>query len=296
MILRPGDFAAVRINWRDKPANMAEIAAELKLGIDSLVFVDDNPAERELMRQMLPEVLTLEMPDNPTGFAEALLDCRAFDRVSMTSEDLRRTEMYGEQRRRMALAGTARSVDDFLRSLEMQVAIQPIDSHSFARAVDLIHKTNQFNLTTRRHSAAAVRQMMADARHGIFGLRVVDRFGDSGIVGIAIVRFSRRDAVIDTFALSCRVIGRTIETAFLRFLADWSQARGADRLEGEFVRTAKNAPAADLYERHGFQRMSEAAGGSRWALSLSDVPFAWPAYIGIGHETPSMVGTDARNS
>jgi len=293
MVLRPRDFAAVRMNWQDKPANMLEIAAELNLGADSLVFVDDSPAERAKMRQTLPEVLTIEMPDNPIDFPQALLDCYAFERVSMTSEDRRRGDMYQQQRQRTHLAQTARSVEEFLRSLEMDVAVHPIDERSFPRALDLIHKTNQFNLTTRRHSAAALRDMMADAAWGMFVLRAADRFGDSGIVGIALVKVGEREALIDTLALSCRVIGRTLETALLSFVADWARTQGIERLDGEFVPTPKNAPAADFYQRHGFQPVGDSAAMTRWSMNLCDARVEWPPYIRMAAETAPLAGADA---
>ncbi len=293
MVLRSGDFAATRVNWQDKPANMLEIAAELNLGIDSLVFADDSPVERLKMRQALPEVLTIEMPPTPVGFSQALLDCRAFDRVSLTSEDRRRGGMYQEQRQRTRLAASARSVEDFLRTLDMEVGIQPVEDSSFQRALDLIHKTNQFNLTTRRHPAAALRSMMADASCGVFVVQAADRFGDYGIVGVGILRTSERRAVIDTLALSCRVIGRTIETALLCHFATWARKHGVEDLEGEFVPTRKNAPAADFYPRHGFQPVNGTDGSTGWTISLRNVPFEWPAYIRSAQEIAPLAGTDA---
>ncbi len=292
MILRTSDFAAMRMNWQDKPSNMLEIAEELNLGTDSLVFVDDSPVERATMRQALPEVLTIEMPAHPIEFRQALLDCCAFERVTMTSEDRRRGRLYHEQRQRTHLAGSVRSVEEFLRTLEMDVAIAPIDERSFPRALDLLHKTNQFNLTTRRYGAAVLRDMMADATCGTFVLHAADRFGDNGIVGIAIVKTGGQEAVIDSLALSCRVIGRTLETAFLSFLADWARRRGIDRLEGEFVSTAKNAPAADFYQRHGFQRVSEAAGTVRWSMSLREASVEWPSYIRMASEPAVVSGAN----
>ena len=283
MVLRPSDFAAVRINWLDKPSNMVDIAKELNIGIDSMVFVDDEPTERAKMRQALPEVLTLEMPGDPVFFSRVLLDSGAFDRVSFTDEDQRRGLMYHEQQARGRLQGSTASLEDFLCSLDMEIAIRTLDAASFARAVDLIHKTNQFNLTSRRHSASVLRQFMEDDAYGVFTLRVSDRFGDNGTVGIAIVQLQETRAVIDTLLLSCRVIGRTVETAFLAYLADWARARGVEDLEGEFIATPKNAPAADCYRRHGFRRVSGSDDHSQWRTKLVEGAVEWPPYIRAAH-------------
>jgi len=279
MVLRAADFAASRINWREKSQNMIELAEELNIGLESMVFVDDDPAERARMRQALPAVFTIEMPADPTRYAEALLDSRLFERVSLTDEDLRRTDMYREQRVREQARQASGTVEDFLKSLEMKVAIQPVDAASFPRVVDLLHKTNQFNLTSRRYPAAAVAEMMEDARHGVFHLHARDRFGDNGIVGVAIVERVNDVCRIDTLLLSCRVIGRSLETALLAYLAEWARGRGASVLEGEFVPTAKNAPAADVYRRHGFTRVNEDTETEWWRLPLSKSDCVCPAYI-----------------
>lgn len=279
MVLKPEHFASKRINWQDKPANMLEIAEELNIGVDSLVFFDDNPAERELMRQALPQVLTLNIPNDPMKFSQVLQESRALEKLSFTDEDRRRGEMYKQQSARREFEQSAMSLEDFYKDLDMTVRISPLDDFASPRALDLLHKTNQFNLTTRRYSAGQLTEMVADPKCGVFYLQAGDRFGDHGIVGLAIVRLERASAVLDTLLLSCRVIGRTVETAFLSFLADWSHQRGATQLEGEFIITAKNAPAAGFFEQHGFVHVSSDDVSSRWRLSLDSVPFGFPAYI-----------------
>lgn len=279
MVLKWEDFACVSVNWREKPENMVEIAAELNVGLESLVFFDDNPAERERMRSALPQVLTLPVPDDPSQYVRALLESRAFDRLSRTDEDRRRTEMYREQEGRRKLESSAGSVEEFLSSLGTMVSVAPVDELSFPRALDLLHKTNQFNLTTRRHSAAELTSLLANPDFAAFTARVSDRFGDSGIVGVAIIGIREKVAFIDSLLLSCRVIGRRVETAFLSFLVDWARSRGARVLEGEFIRTAKNEPAADFYGRHGFLAVDSTEAAGRWSLDLQNVPFEWPACI-----------------
>ena len=279
MLLKMEHFACTKINWQDKPQNMREIANELNIGLESLVFFDDNPAEQALMRQALPQVLTLPVPPEPIKYLKLLRGSHAFDRLSLTAEDLRRGEIYQHQAARHQLQQSATSVEDFLTGLQMTVSIEQVDDFAFPRVVDLLQKTNQFNLTTRRHTAGQLRSMLDDSLHGVFCLRVTDRFGDNGIVGVAIVQRRDETVHVESFLLSCRVIGRTVETAFLAFLSDWAKDWGLTAMEGEFIPTAKNAPAADFYARHGFTRIGDNDSESRWRLDLRNVPFHWPAYI-----------------
>lgn len=268
MVLAREHFSAVRINWRPKPENLAEIAAELNIGLDSLVFFDDNPAECALMRQSLPQVLTLQAPADATKSPQVLIDSAAFERVSLTQEDLQRGAMYQQQTRRQQ-ARAAGTLDDFLRGLEMTATIRPLDQFAFPRVLDLLHKTNQFNLTTRRYSATELTAMAADPAHAVFSLQLADRFGDNGIVGVAIMRVVERVAQLDSLLLSCRVIGRTAETALLAFVAEWARKQGALVLEGEFVPTPKNAPAADFLRLHGFTKVAGNGRGDHWTLDLT---------------------------
>jgi FkbH-like protein len=284
MVLRREHFASARMNWAPKPENMMEIANELNIGLDSLVFLDDSPTERALMRKSLPQVLTLEVPKDPLKYAEALMESRAFDGLSFTAEDRRRGEMYREEVAREHLKQSASSLQDFLESLQLEVSIRPVDQFAFVRVLDLIHKTNQFNLTSRRHSAGQLKEIIADPNCHAFYLRVVDRFGDNGIVGAAISRVQDGAVYLDTFLLSCRILGRTIETAFLYFLVEWFQKLEMTTMEAEFIRTAKNAPAADFLSRHCFKQIGEESTSSRWRLDLKDVSFQWPGYIQLKTE------------
>jgi FkbH-like protein len=276
MVLSRDHFASARINWQDKSANMLEIARELNIGVDSLVFFDDSPVERALIQQTLPEVLTLEVPADPVQYVKVLRESGAFERLSLTEEDLRRGQMYQEETARRRLEEQSASLEDFLKSLRLKVSIAAVDQFSFPRALDLLQKTNQFTVTTRRHSSAQLATMVEDPRWDVFTLRSGDRFGDNGIVGVAIVHSGDTVATVDSFLMSCRVIGRGIETAFLSHLVDWAKRRGHPALEGEFIPTAKNAPAADFYAQHGFVRVG-ATG--RWRLVLTDAPFGWPNHI-----------------
>ena len=291
MVLSPEHFACTRINWRAKPDNMLEIADALNIGLDSLVFLDDSPAERDLMRRSLPQVLTLASEDvkavlDPLKLLRTLRETTAFDKLSFTGEDRRRGEMYQQQAARQQLEHSAASLDDFLNGLEMTVAITPVDEFTLPRVADLVQKTNQFNLTTRRHTAAELSERMADPSWGLFALRLSDRFGDSGVVATAMLKLHGAAASIDTFLMSCRVIGRTVETALLAFLADWARGHGATVLDGEFMPTAKNAPAAEFYAQHGFVQVLHESHGdaSHWRLSLEDAAVSWPRHICLAPE------------
>lgn len=284
MILRREHFAATRVNWRAKSENLREIAAELSIGMDSFVFLDDSPAECEMMRQQLPEVFTWDgfnsdgQPD-PLKMLKTLLDSQVFDKLSLTDDDRKRNEMYQQQSARKNLSSNAASLDEFLTSLEMTVDIQPVDDFSLPRVIDLIHKTNQFNLTSRRHSATKIKDLLVDQNTGMFTIRVADRFGDNGIVGVAIMVQHDELVQLDTLLLSCRVIGRTVETAFIHHLASWAKARGAMYLQGEFFPTAKNQPAANFFAQHGFSQIDSSVSGSRWLLELDAIPFEWPTWL-----------------
>jgi FkbH-like protein len=279
MLLGPVHFAAIRANWGPKPENLADIADELSLGIDSFVFFDDDAVECALMRGALPDVLTVQAPPDVLRFPQALESCGVFERVSFTAEDRTRGQLYqrrATERRQSRLAG---SVNEFLQGLEMSASIKPADAFAFPRILDLLAKTNQFNLTTRRYSAGELHATIDDLRCGVFYLHLSDRLADHGIVGVAIARVEGETAYLDAFVLSCRVIGRTAETALLAFVTRWAERRGATIVEGDFSPTRKNAPAADFYARHGFTNVPQAGSASRWRLTIADTPVECPSYI-----------------
>ncbi len=284
MVLKRDHFASLRVNWRSKPKNMLEIADELAIGVDSLVFLDDNPAECELMRQSLPEVLTWQASDglgrpDPLGALQLLRDSIVFDRLAVTSESQLRGLIYRQQADRETFRKSSQSMNDFLSGLEMRARVSVADDFTFPRIVELLGKTNQFNLTTHRHSAAQIEEFVQRPDCGVFTLQLVDRFGDNGIVGVAIVELHEGTARVDSFLLSCRVIGRTVETAFLSFLIDWARRHGAENIEGEFIPTAKNTPAAGFYADHGFAKIDASDSSTRWRWNTSCALIQWPPYI-----------------
>jgi len=279
MLTRAKHFAALRINWTDKAQNLREIAQELNVGLDSLAFLDDNPFEREQVRASLPEVSVIDLPKNPLQYAETVRNFAGFERLTLSSEDQQRTEMYAAQKERSTAEQTFQSKEDFFRFLEQEAELEPVTGLTLARVAQLTQKTNQFNLTTRRYSEAQIAELAKQATWHIFSIRVRDRFGDHGLVGVAMAHDEGEQCEIDTFLLSCRVIGRTVETALLAHLAESAAQRGRKRLVGWFLPTKKNAPARDFYEQHGFARQKTTDQGSLWTLDLNESRLRSPEWI-----------------
>ncbi|MDR3746294.1 MAG: HAD-IIIC family phosphatase [Acidobacteriaceae bacterium] len=249
-------FVALKISWNEKADSIRELAQELSLGLDSFVFVDDNPVECAAIRQQLPEVVVVEAPVlEPWKLVEVLSQQPFFDAAVVTDDDVNRVKEYKAQVQRAELAGSVNSRDEFLASLGIVCTFQSALLAPLARAVQLLAKTNQFNLTTRRRSAAEVEEFASAEGGQAVVVRVRDRFGDAGVVGLALARNLGDACVIDSLLLSCRVIGRGIETALLAYLGDQALRTGATRLVGEFIASKKNTPCANFYSEHGFTEM-----------------------------------------
>jgi FkbH-like protein len=269
MVLRRGDIASFVANWSDKAANIRSIAAELNIGLDSLVFVDDNPFERSLVRQELPMVAVPEVGDDPTNFAQTLADAGYFESLTITQEDRDRVGQYQGNRQRQALLASATDLPAYLRSLDMQLTWRCFDEIGLARTVQLINKTNQFNLTTKRYEEADVLAVMRDMRAFGLQLRLLDRFGDNGIISIIIGRMQQEDLLIDTWLMSCRVLGRQVEATTLNLIVAEARRLGASRLLGDYVPTQKNSMVRDHYEKLGFTVVRrDMGGGCRAVLDL----------------------------
>ncbi len=267
MPLRRGDVAAWRVDWRRKADNLAELARELGIGTDAFVFVDDHSAEVAEMRALRPEVLSILVPDDPATLVDEILRHRLFEAQDTTAEDRVRTELAATEVRRVE-AARALSPEEFLATLGLTVRVAEAGEAELARVAQLVAKTNQFNLTTIRRSQDEIRALARDQR--VLALWASDRFGDHGLTGVAIVRVG----AIDTFLLSCRVLGRGVESAFLAAVAEDAARHGAAALSARFVPTAKNGAAADFLPRHGFR--PEADG--TWTAALSAVP-ACPPHV-----------------
>jgi FkbH-like protein len=273
MVLRRADIAAFEADWNDKPAALRRIAADLGLGLNALVFFDDNPSERDLVRRTLPEVAVPEVPDDPALFAARLADAGLFESVAFTEEDASRSDLYAANVERKAAEATATDLTAFLRDLDMRLSVRPVEAATVPRVAQLLNKTNQFNLTTRRTTEAAVSALAADQSRVTLCARLADRFGDNGLVSVLIARPAGGDTLaVEDWVMSCRVLGRRLEDALAALLAEEAARRGARALAGLHVPTPRNGLVADLYPRLGFApasaRPDDPPGATRWVLPL----------------------------
>jgi FkbH-like protein len=274
MVLKPGDIAAFVADWNDKAANLRLIAEQLNIGLDSLVFVDDNPAERARVRDALPMVAVPDLPPDPGQYVRCVAAGGYFEAVSFTADDAQRAGQYAANAQREALRAQAQSMDDFLRGLQMTVAHGPVAPVDLARATQLINKTNQFNTTGRRYAAEEVAQAASDPARAVLQFRLVDRLGDNGLVSVMILQPATAAAnamEIDTWVMSCRVFGRQLEDEVLNIAVEVARARGAQVLFARYVPTERNGVIANLFPGLGFEAVPADAGEAtqRWKLDLA---------------------------
>ncbi|HMF77944.1 MAG TPA: HAD-IIIC family phosphatase [Bryobacteraceae bacterium] len=282
MVLREADIACFVANWNDKASNLRQIAANLNIGLDSLVFVDDNPFERNLVRQELPMVAVPELPEDPSFYAACLSDSGYFEAVSVTVEDRNRADLYRANADREAVKQNATDITGYLQSLKMELIWKEFDLVSLPRIVQLINKTNQFNLTTLRYTEANVLSMMGDPEVIKLYFRLTDRFGDNGIISVVICKLTAEmDLLIDSWLMSCRVLGRQVEETTLNVVASTGRLLGTRNLIGEYRPTAKNGMVEALYRKLGFDLVSENPdGSSRWTLDVANYRER-PSYIRV---------------
>jgi FkbH-like protein len=280
MLLRRSDFAAVRVNWDDKAANVVSIAEELSVGLDSVVMMDDSPAECERIRTALPEVLTIHLAGDPAGHGDRVRSLGVFDTLTYGDDDRRRAARYRDEAARRDFRRGLPTLDTYYASLEMELTVEPVGPATIGRAADLTQRTNQFNLAPRRfsrHELAAA--LAAPATEGyIFGLR--DRFGDHGLIALAIIDDEADRIVrISTLLMSCRVLKRTVEQTLLAFLGQRARDRGASHIEGLFRRTAKNEAAAAFYRERGFEVAARQDDGIEVYRRPCDPPIAPSPFV-----------------
>jgi FkbH-like protein len=257
MVLTLDDFAGWRINWNDKAQNLLDLVDEINVGLDSVVFIDDNPVERARVREALPEVLVPEWPDNPLYYQTELLSLNCFDTTSLSLEDLSRAQMYVSERKRRDLGRQAGSLDEWLKTLSIAVQAERLGEANLERAAQLFNKTNQMNLTTRRMTPEELKKWSEREGHDLWVFRVSDRFGDSGLTGIAsLVQEGERGRILD-FILSCRVMGRRIEETMLSVIITKAKTLGLSEVFAQYAPTTKNKPCLSFLEGSGLERTSE---------------------------------------
>jgi FkbH-like protein len=266
MVLTPEDISVWRVNWNPKSQSLREIAAELNIGVDSLLMLDDSNYEIAEIGNALPEVGRLQVPDEPALLPDLLATSGLFRNMRVSAEDLARTDMIRQESARKD-AATAMSREEFLESLELTMEFIEVGEEHVGRVAQLTNKTNQFNVTTIRRTEADIRALIAADDHLVRAMRVRDKFGDYGLVGVAILRADDDLWEIDTFLMSCRVLSRGIETAFLASLAAEAAAQAGRTFVGRYVPTQKNVLVADLYPRHGFTETAE----GEFRADLSDI-------------------------
>lgn len=264
MVLRPEDFVAMKINWRPKPENIAEIAKELNLGLDSFVFWDDSPAERTLVKASLPQVTVPDFPDRPEELTEAMVRIyrQYFEQAAVTSEDRQKTRQYAENAKRSALKTQALDFASYLRQLAMEISRESPEANS-ERLTQLVNKTNQFNLTTKRYEPSAMQRLLQDAGKRVYLYRVKDCFGDNGIVAAVIVDLTEAVPMIDTFVMSCRVMGRNIENAIIEDIERELYRQGYTSLRAKYLPTAKNRPVENLFEKLDYRILAADKTGEK---------------------------------
>ena len=253
MVLKASDFAGWRINWGDKVENIVELARELGLGLESVVFVDDNVRERARVAEALPEVLVPEWPEDPLLYVAALHELRCFDSPRFSDEDRKRALMYSVERQRREEASAFGSAEEWLKTLQISIEVEPLNERNLDRVTQLFNKTNQMNLTTRRLSAAQLMAWSGTEGRTISTFRVSDRLGDLGLTGILGLECDGDIAVMTDFVLSCRVIGRKVEEAMLATAIEQCRAQSCRELRLVFIPTPKNGPCLASLRRSGFE-------------------------------------------
>ena len=285
MLLRLDDIAVFKANWQDKATNLRETAEALGLGLDSFVFLDDNPTERAWVRNQLPEVAVPEIGNDPSRYLEILQRHHYFDSLTLSEEDRLRAADYAANARRAELEQSATTMEEFLASLDMSAQVERFDELNLPRITQLVNKSNQFNLTTQRHTREQLAAFAESGAHVARAFRLKDRFADNGLVGVMIGHHEDGDAtlVIDLWLMSCRVLGRRMEELMCGVLMEAARERGATRVEGRYLPTAKNAMVSDLYPRLGFESLGEgpADGETRWLYDLETQPLLGNDFIRI---------------
>lgn len=268
MRIRLEDVPAFVANWESKAEGIRAIARTLNIGLDTVAFVDDNPAERQAVRRLLPEVDVVPLPADPALYARCLSEYGGFEPASFTAEDRQRAAQYRARARLARMEAAADSLEDFHRSLRMEAAVSPFTDFDLPRVAQLIARSNQFNLTTRRHGLPALQRFVADPACVHFSLRLRDCFADHGLVSVMIA-FRRGEVLdIDSWLMSCRVIGRTVEAQMLHHLCRRAAQLGCTTLRGTYVPTARNAMVAGLFARFGFEPEDAAGGTTTWRYDL----------------------------
>ena len=276
MVLREEHFASMRINWNDKVSNMREITNELNISADSMVFFDDDQINREYMKLNMPQILTVDLPQDPSQYPQTIKKMNEFSVLNLTDEDAKRGKMYVEQRKRNDLEQSTPNLESFLKNLDLKVLIKNANEFTIPRISQLTLKTNQFNLTTKRYQESDIQKFAKDSRYVVGCIQVEDKFGDNGVTGVFIVqKENSKEWFIDTFLLSCRIMGREVEKGMLGYIMNKAKENGVEQIKAQFIPSQKNKPIEDFLNNCGFQK-----DGDFWFYSLK-TQFTIPEYLTV---------------
>jgi FkbH-like protein len=271
MVLKEEDISAFVANWDNKADNIRLVQRTLNIGFDSFVFLDDNPFERNIVREYVSNVLIPELPEDPSSYLETLADLNLFETASFSEADLQRAGQYREEAQREIIKTQFTNVNEYLLSLGMQIKLERFNAFNLPRIAQLIQRSNQFNLMTRRYGEAACEAMMKDASFAPLTLKLSDKFGDYGLISVVILKPSGEDLEIDEYLMSCRVLQRGVESFAMNNIFAYAQRLGAKRVVGRYIPTAKNDMVKDFFRGFGFEKVGEVdGGGSEWALAVKE--------------------------
>lgn len=268
MILKEDHFAMVQANWTDKATNIRHIAKTLSLGLESMVFIDDNPVEREQVRQELPEVAVPELPEDASLYSKVLIEAGYFESISFSMEDKIRAKTYEDNSKRQKLLKSSSNMEKFLKDLKMQISFQYFDKLGRPRISQLINKSNQFNLTTKRYSENVIEKLEKDKKYFHRQIRLKDKFGDNGMISVVICEKLNSQWIIDTWLMSCRVLGRNVELATLHNLIDNAKKYEISELVGKYIPTKRNSLVKNHYKNLGFKLKNKKNNCEIWTLNI----------------------------
>lgn len=285
MVLKESDFVAWRINWNDKALNIIELLKELNLGAQSAIFLDDNPVERARVREMIPEILVPELPQNKLAYVKTLLSLDCIDLATATAEDLARTDMYRSEKGRESAREQFVSAKDWLATLNMRISFKKLSKPDLGRTTQLMNKTNQLNLRTRRFTESELWDWAHQENQNVFVIRVEDRFGDLGLVGILSLKKNADEMRVEDYVLSCRVMGRSVEESILWVATQFAKSNGSKNLRAEYIPTSKNKPILDFFNRSG---LSVSSSGHVFQWDLSKGEYLKPSFVDISIDIENL--------
>ena len=264
MILQMDDIACFVANWHDKATNIKHIAEKLNIGLDSLVFFDDNPAEREIVASCLPEVEVIDVPDDPALYVSVLDSSNPFQWLELTKEDVARSNSYVENRKRSAMIEQFVDYDFYLQALEMSGKVVAVDEKRIARFTQLLNKSNQFNLRTERYTEGEIRAMAADKKYSLLGFELKDKFSDYGLISCVIIEWQNETCFIRSWVMSCRVLKRGVENMLFTYIYRLAKKHGSMKINGEYLPTKKNKLVKDFLDGLGFDLLTTKNDGSKY--------------------------------